>query len=336
MVRSAPKASRWPTSIATGVPTCSRATRGTPHPRARQSPRRSAWTRHAIAPLEAFDAPTGFSNAFHTFAMDVNGDGWPDQVILGYPGDPATWRANPGPRGGPWRTHPLSASTGNESPAFARLIDGRRPGVRDGRRRAARLARAGVVAVRAVRLPSDQRAEASDGAPVCARARRRRPRWRRPSGRGRARKATGWPPRHPATTPWPFTAADLGPDAAHMAVYDVNGDGLTDIVASAAHQVGVWWFEQQRAGGAPHVRETRDRRLVLAVTRARRRRHRRRRHRRRGDRQTSLGAWTHGRPATQRSRRALLVSAAAHRPRRDVDQTPHRRHLGRRQPGRRR
>ena len=48
-------------------------------------------------------------------------------------------------------------------------------------------------------------------------------------------------------TPWPFTAADLGPDAAHMAVYDVNGDGLNDIVASAAHQVGVWWFEQARA-----------------------------------------------------------------------------------------
>ncbi len=81
-----------------------------PAPEALLAP--SAWTRHDIAPLEAFDAPTGFSNAFHTFALDVNGDGWPDQVIFGFPGEPATWRANPGPRGGTWRTHLLSASTG--------------------------------------------------------------------------------------------------------------------------------------------------------------------------------------------------------------------------------
>jgi hypothetical protein len=56
-------------------------------------------------------------------------------------------------------------------------------------------------------------------------------------------------PETPADTPWPFTAVDLGPDAAHMAIYDVNGDGLADIVASAAHQLGVWWFEQTQAGG---------------------------------------------------------------------------------------
>jgi hypothetical protein len=35
-----------------------------------------------------------------------------------------------------------------------------------------------------------------------------------------------------------------------MAIYDVNGDGLADIVASAAHAVGVWWFEQRVASGA--------------------------------------------------------------------------------------
>jgi hypothetical protein len=55
-------------------------------------------------------------------------------------------------------------------------------------------------------------------------------------------------PETPGDTPWSFTAADLGPDAAHMAVYDVNGDRLPDIVASAAHQIGVWWFEQRRTG----------------------------------------------------------------------------------------
>ena len=117
-------------------------------------------------------------------------------------------------------------------------------------------------------------------------------------------------PETPGDTPWPFTAADLGPDAAHMAIYDVNGDGLADIVASAAHQVGVWWFEQKQASRHAHVRETRDRRVLLAVARPRRGRHRQRRHRRRGHRQASLGAWPHRRPATQCARRPLLVPAA--------------------------
>ena len=85
----------------------------------------AAWKRHEIAPLERFDAPTGFSNAFHNFALDVNGDGWPDQIVLGYPGEAVIWRANPGPRGGVWRTHPVSASSGNESPTFTRLVAGR-------------------------------------------------------------------------------------------------------------------------------------------------------------------------------------------------------------------
>jgi hypothetical protein len=29
-----------------------------------------------------------------------------------------------------------------------------------------------------------------------------------------------------------------------MLVYDVNGDGLPDIIASSAHGHGLWWFEQ--------------------------------------------------------------------------------------------
>src|SRR5262249_25123715 len=40
-----------------------------------------------------------------------------------------------------------------------------------------------------------------------------------------------------------------GPACAQMYVYDVNGDGLPDVISSSAHQSGIWWYEQLRDGG---------------------------------------------------------------------------------------
>jgi hypothetical protein len=37
-----------------------------------------------------------------------------------------------------------------------------------------------------------------------------------------------------------------------MIAYDVNGDGKSDVIASSAHQYGIWWFEQGAAkDGSP-------------------------------------------------------------------------------------
>ncbi len=44
---------------------------------------------------------------------------------------------------------------------------------------------------------------------------------------------------------------------AQILVYDVNGDGLNDIICSSAHRYGIFWHEQIREGGStkfkPHV-----------------------------------------------------------------------------------
>ena len=35
-----------------------------------------------------------------------------------------------------------------------------------------------------------------------------------------------------------------------MGVYDVNGDGLNDVVAGSAHNWGLNWFEQKKGRAA--------------------------------------------------------------------------------------
>lgn len=68
----------------------------------------------------------------------------------------------------------------------------------------------------------------------------------------------GWweqPPKGTPEGPWPYHPVKLGrwpragasPGGAEMAVYDVNGDGLNDVVTSLeAHGWGIGWYEQKR------------------------------------------------------------------------------------------
>ena len=60
-----------------------------------------------------------------------------------------------------------------------------------------------------------------------------------------------------ASQPWTFHRFDFATATTEMGVYDVNGDKLTDIVASlSVHNWGLAWFEQQKqdGGGITFVR----------------------------------------------------------------------------------
>ena len=43
------------------------------------------------------------------------------------------------------------------------------------------------------------------------------------------------------------TTVSFGNGGGEMGVYDVNGDGLTDVVNGSAHDWGIKWFEQKKA-----------------------------------------------------------------------------------------
>jgi hypothetical protein len=91
------------------------------------------WKRHAIRRADDFrpgthengyygDGLKGYSECMCCWAEDVNGDGWPDEIVIGYPGKPAYWYENPKGKPGPWKEHVIWHSACNETPQFVDLF----------------------------------------------------------------------------------------------------------------------------------------------------------------------------------------------------------------------
>ena len=79
------------------------------------------WKRHTIREERTFDL-LKYSECFGCFIDDFNGDGWPDVVVVPYPGLPIYWYENPKGQPGPWKGHLLCHSCCNESPQYADLF----------------------------------------------------------------------------------------------------------------------------------------------------------------------------------------------------------------------
>jgi hypothetical protein len=256
--------------------------------------------------VEGYDGATGWSDDFHTYAWDINGDGWPDILTVGFPGKEAVWYENPGREGiasdRPWKRHAAFDAVGNESPLWVDLFRNGRPVL---------LFMLGDVlgygepnwsnpgdkwTFHPISTPlpivADMRARyesSSGGKPFppmpychglgCGDV----------NGDGRLDilEMEGWweQPVSLQGNPvwklhkWPFlkkrppaSAVQSGPHvdyynwpyalrAAQMYIYDVNGDGLPDLVSSLdAHGYGLGWFEQLREPDAsgeiqfrPHI-----------------------------------------------------------------------------------
>lgn len=214
------------------------------------------WKPHEICPPKEYVPLKGYSDTFACFAEDVSGDGRPDLVVVGFPGEAVRVYENPGPGGFDrhWKEHRALPSCSNESPAFFDID-------RDGRRD-----------IVSGCEPEERMAWSSPGEKISDP-------WRThvfsgPKAPGGARyyhglgigdldldgrfdvvTPVGWyeGPQDPRAPDWRFHAEEIAKTAAHshILVHDFDGDGDQDLLMGSAHGKGIWWYEQTRdASGA--------------------------------------------------------------------------------------
>jgi hypothetical protein len=202
--------------------------------------------RFPIYPPVAFD-PLNYSNNFLTFVYDFNHDGWPDVLVINFPGQDASWFENPGKTNTLWTRHQVIDHVDGESPAFVDL-DG--DGIPE------------LVYISGGRLGWATPDSSDPTVP-----------WRfhaispnlnygsfthgmgvgdiNGDGRLDILEANGWweQPASLANDPvWRLHQVSFGPGSQFYAV-DLDGDGLPDVVASVAHFYGLAWFQQVRQNG---------------------------------------------------------------------------------------
>ena len=202
--------------------------------------------------IPGFEGALGKKNAYSTdnffaFAYDMNGDGWNDVFTYGLPGTPAYLYLNPQGKEQHWRRSTVFDAVDNESPTFADLTGDGKPEIICNSKGTFGYAAPNWRDVTSkwpftsisVKGPWGNFNHGLGIGDVNGDGRQdvleRSSWWEQPESLDTA----GTWKRHPA-----ITSPGGG---AQMFAYDVNGDGLNDIVTSlAGHGYGLAWFEQLR------------------------------------------------------------------------------------------
>lgn len=207
------------------------------------------WTRHEFRPPRTFSVHRGYSDAFLSYTLDVDQDGWLDVIQFDFPGEAAYWYRNPGERGQYWKRGLVHPGVRSESP---RMVDMDGDG-RDDLLFVNQLTRQ-VVWLKSPNEPGDTTwTEHVISAPF---SEERLGLLAHGIGHGDINGdgredvfvVDAWfeAPPDPRGT-WIEHPAPLGPPSAHMYALDIDGDGDSDVVGSSAHDYGIWWYEQIRS-----------------------------------------------------------------------------------------
>jgi hypothetical protein len=221
------------------------------------------WKRHEIQPLGNYNGEKGYSHTFACWAEDLNGDGWPDLIVIDFPGEPCYWLENPKGEEKHWKKHIIWHSACNETPQYVDLFGtGKRVLVMGNQPKGQN-----NMGQMAYFMPGDDPTALWKMHPISV-----------PSSPGKEVPGTqrfshglgigdvnsdgrldvistgGWweQPAKVTDDAWEFHPANLGEACADMFAYDVDGDGKADVISSSAHKYGIWWYQQRPgSGGSP-------------------------------------------------------------------------------------
>lgn len=203
----------------------------------------------------ALGTNNAYSDCFLMFAYDFNGDRWSDILVIDIPGLEAAWYENPRKEVGHWKRHGVFPVVDNESPGFVDVTGDGKPE---------------IVCCSGGYIGYAEADWKNPSAPWRFRAVSPKSGYHKythglgvgdvnSDGRPDLLEKDGWweqPKTIRAGELWKRHPHNFGKGGAQMFAYDVNGDGLNDIITSLeAHGYGVAWFEQFRTNGQTEFRQ---------------------------------------------------------------------------------